>query len=90
MSGFGDQGKVGGKRTTVTSTRSFFIRIRSRHIIGEFSGSCEHFALVVGAVGVLDLFGERPSFCGGMRDTDQVAPGDSVKGMARRANFLID
>jgi len=25
-----------------------------------------------------------------MRDANQVAPGDSVKGMARRANFLVD
>lgn len=90
MSGLGDQRKVGGKCTTIAGTRSFFVRVRSGHIIGELSRSCEHFALIVGTVGVFDLFSENPSLCGGMRDTDQVAPGDSVKGMARRANFLVD
>lgn len=90
MSGLYDQGKVGGKRTTVAGTRSFFVRVRSGHIIRELSGSCEHFALIVGTVGVLDLFSERPSLCSGMRNTDHIAPGDSVKGMARRANFLVD
>ena len=90
MSGLCDQGKVRGKRATVAGTRSFFVGVRSRHIIGELPGSCEHFALIVGAVGVFDLFSERPSLCRGMRNTDQVAPGDSVKGMARRANFLVD
>lgn len=90
MSGLYDQGKVRGKCATVAGTRSFFVRVRSGHIIGEFSGSCEHFALIVGTVGVFDLFSERPGLCSSMRDTDQVAPGDSVKGMARRANVLVD
>lgn len=90
MSGLCDQGKVRRKCPTVAGTRSLFVRIRGGHIIGELSGSCEHFALIIGAVGVLDLFSERPSLCSGMRDSNQVAPGDSVKGMARRANFLVD
>jgi hypothetical protein len=90
MSSLGDQGKVRGKSATVAGTRSLFIRERIGKIVGELSGSCEHFALIVGAVGVLDLFGERSSLLSGIRDPDQVAPGDSVEGMARRANFLVD
>jgi hypothetical protein len=90
MSGLGDQGQVRGKRATVAGTRSLFVGVRSGHIIGKLSRSCEHFALIVGAIGILDLLCERPSLGGSMGDTDQVAPGDSVKGMARRANFLVD
>lgn len=90
MASFDDQTKVGGERALVGGTGSLFIGIRSRHVIRELARALEHLALVIGAVGVLDLLRQSLDLVRGVRDTDQITPGNAVERVARGADLLVD
>ena len=90
MSSLDDQAEVGRKGTTVTGTSGLLIWVWGREVIRQFSGALEHLAIIIGAVGVFDFLCQSPGLFDGMGDTDEVAPGDAVKGVARSANFAVD
>lgn len=89
MSGLDDQAEIRRESTTVARTRCLLVRVRSREVVGEFPWALEHLAIVVRAVGVLDLFSHRTRFLGGMRHADQVAPGNAVERMAGSADLAV-
>jgi hypothetical protein len=85
-----DQTEVGRERSLVRGTGSLFIGVRRRHVIRELAGALEHLALIIGAVRVLDLLGQYLNLVRGVRDTDQIAPGDAVEGVACSTDLLVD
>ena len=90
MASLYNQTEVRREGAGVTGTSSLLIRVGRRHVVRELSWALEHLALVVGAVGVLDLLGHGLDLIGGVRDTDEVAPSDTVEGMAGRADLAVD
>lgn len=90
MTGLDNQTQVRRKRTTVAGTGSLLVGIRRRHVVGQLAGALEHLTLVVRAVLVLDFFRHALDFIDGMRDTDQVAPGNAVKRVAGRTDLPVD
>lgn len=50
----------------------------------------EHLAVIIGAIGVLDLLGQCLCLICGVGDADQVAPRDTVERVARGADLLVD
>ena len=73
----------------VRSASGLLIGVRTWHVIRELARTLEHLALVIGPVGVLDLFCQCLNLIHGMRHTNQVTPSDAVKGVARSADLLI-
>ena len=90
MASLDDQTEIRREGTGVAGTGSLLIGVGRRHVVGELSWALEHLAFVVGAVSVLDLLGHGLDVVGGVRDTDEVAPGDTVQGMACRADLAVD
>ena len=82
--------EVGWESSSVASTRSFFVGIRTRHVIGEFARTLEHLALVVRPVFILDFLGHALHLVYGVRNTDEVAPGDAVERVTGGADFTVD
>lgn len=74
----------------VRSTGSLLVGVRRGHVIRELARALEHLAFVVGTIGVLDLLGHRLDLIRGVRDTDQITPGDAVERVARGADLLVD
>lgn len=89
MTSLDDQAKIRGKSTGVSSSRRLLIRIRSREVVGQLSRALEHLTLVVRAVVVLDLLSHSARFVGGMRHGNEVAPGDTVEGVACGADLSV-
>ena len=85
-----DQTKVGRKGALVRGTGSLLVGVRRGHVIRELARALEHLALVIGAVGVLDLLRQRLDLIHGVRDTDQITPGNAVERVARGADLLVD
>ena len=90
MTSLDDQTQVRGKSTTVASTSSLLVGVGSGHVVGELARAHEHLALVVGPILVLDLLGHRLRLVYGVGDTDEIAPGNAVKGVACRADLAVD
>ena len=74
----------------VRSTGSLLVGVRRGHVIRELARALEHLAVVIGAVGVLDLLCHRLDLICGVRNTDQITPGDAVERVARGADLLVD
>lgn len=89
MTSLDDETQVRGKRTAVSGTRSLLIGVGRGHVVGELSGAHEHLAVVVRAVLVLDLLGERLDLVDGVGDTDEIAPGNAVEGVAGGAHLAV-
>lgn len=85
-----DQAKVGRKSALVRGTGSLLVGVRWGHVIRELARALEHLALVVGAIGVLDLLCQRLDLIRGVRNTDQITPGNAVERVARGADLLVD
>lgn len=90
MTSLDDQAQVRRKCTRISGPCSLLIRVRRRQIIGELSWPLEHLANVVWAVFILDLLGQSFHLVDGVRDADEVAPGNAVEGMASCTDFAID
>ena len=87
---FDDQTQVGRERALVGGTGGLLIGIRRRHVIRELARALEHLALVIGAIGVLDLLRQYLDLVRGVRDADQITPGNAVERVARGADLLVD
>jgi hypothetical protein len=85
-----DQAKVGRKSALVRGTGGLLVGVRRRHVIRELARALEHLALVVGAIGVLDLLRQHLDLIRGVRDTDQITPGNAVERVTRGADLLVD
>jgi len=90
VAGLDDQTKVGRKRALVRGTGSLLVGVRRGHVIRELARALEHLALVIGTVGVLDLLRQHLDLIRGVRDTDQITPGNAVERVARGADLLVD
>lgn len=90
MPGLADQAKVWGQGTGVSTPSGLLVGVGRGHVVGELAGALEHVAVTVGSVGVLDLLGHRLGLGDSVGDADEVAPGDAVEGVARRADFAVD
>jgi hypothetical protein len=90
MAGFDNQTKVWRERALVRGTSSLLIRVRWWHIVRELARALEHLALVIGTVGVLNFFGHDLDLVRGVRNTNQITPGNAIKGMARSADLLVN
>ncbi len=90
MASLDDQTEVGRESPSVAGTCGLFIRVRRGHVVGELSWTLEHLALIVRAVGVLDLLSHGLALVGRVGDADEIAPGDAVEGMARGADLAVD
>lgn len=66
MASLDNQAQVGGKSTSVGSACGFLVRVRWWHVVRELSRSLEHLALVVRAIGVLNLLGHGLYFVYGV------------------------
>ena len=50
----------------------------------------EHLTLIIRAIGVFDLLSQRLCLIRGVGDTNQIAPRDTVKRVARSADLFVD
>lgn len=89
VAGFDDQTQVWRKRTGVTCTGGLLVGVGRREIVRQLTRALEHLTIIVGPIGVLDLGSHRLSLVNGVRNTDQVAPGNTRKGVAGAANLLV-
>ena len=90
MTSLDNEGKIRGERAAVTRARSLLVGVGRGHVVGQLARALEHLALVVGAVGVLDLLGHRLDLIYGVRHTDKIAPGNAVERVASSADLTVN
>ena len=78
MAGFDDQTQIRGQGAGIRGPGSLLVGVRWRKVVRKFPWAGEHFTSVVGAILILDFLGHDPRLVSGMRDTDKIAPGNSI------------
>lgn len=88
--GLGDQTEIGRKSTGVSGPGSLIVGIRSWHVIRKLSRPLEFLPFVIWTILIFDLLSHGLDLIHCVRNSNEITPGDSIEGMAGRADFAVD
>lgn len=85
-----NQTQVRRESTSIASASSFFIWVRSRHIISKLSWTLKHLSIIIRSILIFNFFCHCASFIGGVGDGNEITPGDTVKRVTCCTDFAVD